>query len=212
MAQGTRRRWVRAATTGLSVMLCTGLVGCMDKDKKDTKATTAPKAGLPGTPMLPQTNTGAAKWQPNTGAFGGAGSNIQPTGGGFGTQPGAAPYQPGRTGMNTNTGGSVQPANYTAQPGFPGALGAPVQPTGGYPTPSVQPGPIGAAPVAPAGGVAAGYSPSNPPAPALGLDGPLPPPAPTHGEFAGGALVPPAPPTPIAPPSAPIYQPIKGNF
>ena len=40
MAQGTRGRWIRAATTGFGMVLCTGLVGCMNWDKpKDTKAT-----------------------------------------------------------------------------------------------------------------------------------------------------------------------------
>ncbi|MBN9120685.1 MAG: hypothetical protein J0I06_16300, partial [Planctomycetes bacterium] len=164
MAQGTRGRWVRAAATGFGVVLCTGLVGCMNSDKpKDTKATRQPGPGLPGTPMLqPGAGAGAAANrtpQPGLGQpYNGPGGNIQPTGG-FGTTGTSGSFRTGSTGVNPLTTSVPQP-NFSAPPGAPGTIGAPAQP-GMYPSmqPSVLPvwgagGPLGAAPAANAGSVA----------------------------------------------------------
>ena len=94
MAHGTRGRWMRVATTGFGVVLCTGLAGCMNTDKpKETKATPKlPPPGLTGTPMLPGgAGAGAVgrTGQP-TGQFVGAGANLQP-GGGFSPPAGRSP-------------------------------------------------------------------------------------------------------------------------
>lgn len=212
MSQGTRGRLIRAATTGFGVLLCTGLVGCMNWDKsKDSKSTKQPGQGLPGTPTL-NTNTGAAAntkiGQPYTGQpYAGPGANIQPAGG-FATS-GAG--RVGTTGQNTNTG-SVTPqyGNWPPQPGNPGTIGSPT-------TPSVS--------VQPAGGVSAAPAPNtntvasfSPPAPTL-LDPPLPPATGAgRNEFAGGVVAPPTPTGPLAPigppptsPGNPTY-PSKGGF
>lgn len=229
MAQGTRGRWIRAATTGLGVMVCTGLIGCMNSDKpKDTKLAKQPAAGLPGTPTLPPGGAASRPGQFGGSQFTGSGANIQPTGG-FGTVGAGAPGRVGTNGLNTNTSTVGQSQNWNqqnwpAQPGNPGTIGTPAQP-GAFP--SVQPaGGVGAAPYAPypnAGGVAsAGYTPApSPPAPVL-TDNLLPPPPPNIGspggsEFAGTApVLPPAPiaplgPPPTAPGSSPTF-PGKGTY
>ena len=94
MSQGPRRGWLRTLLTGLGVVLCTGLVGCMnsDKDKNqqrfgtNTRQTTT---GLPGTRPLPgQAGSGGVGLQ-NPSFNGGTTSSIG-TGGqpnrAFGTQ------------------------------------------------------------------------------------------------------------------------------
>lgn len=216
MAQGTRGRWVRAIVAGLGVTFSTSLVGCMNWDKpKETKSTTPPKAGLPGTPTLPAGGTagGAAqpKWSvPGAGQYTGAGSNIQPNNN-FAT---GAPPRTGTNNLNTTAGPNpygVQPAGASGTIGAPGVPGvAPFQPAGGF-------GPVGAAPLAPSGGVAAGYGPTSPlPSPAdLTILPPAPPSSPGS-EFAGvGSVLPPnvSPNVgPIAPPASPPTNPQNYNF
>jgi hypothetical protein len=220
MAQGTRGRWIRAASAGFGVMLCTGLVGCMNWDKpKDTAKT---KPGLPGTPTLPQ-NNGAASGVSNNKAF------QQPAGQqpGFATGTTGGPF---RMGTNTNTAGTGQNWNNgPAQPGYPGGIGAPTL-TGPSASPSVLPaggpagGPVGAAPYQNPGhqNTGAGYSAlSSPPPPQLDI---VPPPPPVghgaHGtEIAGtGSVLPPvptgsvAPLAPIPPPGVAPTSPGRGNF
>lgn len=186
MAQGTRSRWVRAAAAGLGVLLCTGLVGCMNWDKpKDTKLGKQPGKGLPGTPSLdaagnPVTKAGQTPYQ-----FNGPGANLQQVGG-VPPTPGmnGAPPRVGTTGLNTNTTGCVQPASYTnsnfASPG----ISAPVQP-------GVMPAATGA-PNSP-WGIGA-----NPPPPQLGEPvPPLPPPA--SSTIGGDPFSPQPPGSPLAP-------------
>jgi hypothetical protein len=166
MAQGKRGRWVRVAATGLGVLLCTGLVGCMNNDKP--KGIQKAPVGLPGTATLPANNTGAMN--------GRTGAQNQFTGQG-GASPaaglGAGQQRFGNTGTS-NFNGGVQPTNFNtfgANPGQPGTVGTPamngIQPAGGFG------GPLGAAPSNANRGVAA-LSPAPP-----SLDSmPLPPPAP----------------------------------
>jgi hypothetical protein len=213
MAQGTRGRWLRVAATGFGVVLCTGLVGCMNSDKpKDTKVgTKQPTQGLPGTPTLPGGANGAAmnKTPGGTGAyggtaigagstFGGSGSNVMQAGG-VTAPPGAglgATGPRGTTGQNTSSGGTSNFGNNNYQqypPGAPGVIGTPTLP--------------GTGPVQPAGGVGMGPSsdrgaPSSaayaPPEPVL-----PPPPPPGHSSAAGsdfgGAALPVQPPPTLAP-------------
>src|SRR5438105_3063201 len=91
MAHGLRR-WVgRAAQTGLGLVLCTGLAGCLGNDKKPPVKQIGPppgatgRVGQPGTPAYPGGT--AAGLQPGAGM----GSGVQPAGGMYPTQPG----QPG---------------------------------------------------------------------------------------------------------------------
>jgi hypothetical protein len=211
MAQGTRWRWLRAATAGFGVMFCTGLVGCMNNDKpKDTKIAKQPgQPGLPGTVTLPPGGGAAAKTgQPGAGQFGTnqygtpgygqPGGNVQQTGG-FGTGQPVGQQRYGTTGANTNNYNSVPPQNFgPAQPGFGGTIGAPSVPGQFNPTPSVQPAGagLGAAPHQPAGATA--FAP--PP-----LDFPVPPVPPYGGaEFAANGVPPPvAAPAPLAPVAPP---------
>lgn len=212
MAQGTRGRWIRLTTTGLGVLLCTGLVGCWNTDKpKDTKTT--PKQGLPGTTRLD-----AAGNPINTNpALRGTGSSLPPTGG-LTSNPaaGLGSGQPQRyitDGRNTNTGNGVLPANYQDAPGFGGM---PSGPAGGINAP-VTPGIV--QPPAPTGrsgsasqypnNSAGGYATPQPPPPPL-TDVPLPPaqpiapgPGPGSSGFGGTAPIQPQPPAPIAPPATP---------
>ena len=197
MAQGSRGRWLRVASTGFGVVLCTGLVGCMNTDKpKDTKATAKlPPPGLTGTPMLPSgAGAGAVSrtGQPS-GQFVGAGANlVQPAGGTF-----AGQRYPSN-GMNTNTTGQPPAYNYAAAPGAPGIMNAPTQP--GYAQP-IQPA-AATAPSQYGGGAAApgGLGLATPPSL---VDMPLPPPPPPYGPAAGaepaGVVMPPAPLGPMAP-------------
>lgn len=210
MAQGTRGRWVRTIVAGLGVTFSTGLVGCMNWDKpKDTKSTTPPKAGLPGTPTLPAGGNGGIagqpKWQvPGAGQYTGPGGNIQPNNN-FAT---GAPARTGTNGLTTTAGGTNQ--NYGNWPptGSPGTVGTPgvpgansIQPIGGF-------GPVGAAPLQPSGGAVAGYGPTSPlPSPSdLTILPPAPPTSP-GGEFAGtGSVLPPNVGSglgPVAPPASP---------
>ena len=196
MAHGTRGRWLRVASTGFGMVLCTGLVGCMNDDKpKDTKATKLPGQGLPGTPMLPNGAGAVSKTgQPAGGYYGTPGGGIQQTGG----------FQPGNgqrinsNGLNTNNYGQPPANNFGAMaPGTPGVISAPAQPYS--PAPSVQP----------AGGSPSGYLGSGTAAPGgtsfsppslvdVNLPAaPLPPPAHSSmgggsgkAEFAGGVPVP----------------------
>ncbi len=108
MSQGTRGR---AAYLGLGMILCTGLVGCMEKDNKPI-GTKPAGPGLPGTPMVQGTpKTGQPNWnvngQPvNTGV---GQAPVRPAGGSsFGTN------QPGSGGsMSTPAiSGTYQPTQY----------------------------------------------------------------------------------------------------
>ncbi len=201
MAQGTRGRWVRVATTGLGVLLCTTLIGCMntDKNKKDKLATKQVTPGLPNTPMLGANGQPIAKNGAPNNQFG-IGGVIQQTGG---VQP-----RVGSNGLNTNTGGTAQP-NYQYYPNQPGAP-ATISPPGqqGF-LPSVQPNWNGSntSPVTP-GNPLASAAPTFP----AHLD-PLPPPPPGSPTASGSGLVAVQPPTnnlaPIAPPTAPPVIPGK---
>jgi hypothetical protein len=173
---------MRVAATGLGVLLCTGLVGCMNSDKpKDIKKS---PTGLPGTPTLPPGNAGAMNnGVSRTGVNGtnqpyaGPGANLQA--GAYNSPAaglGGGQQRYGTTGQNTlrNTGG-VQPAGYTNYaPGAPGAINSPampgVMPAGG-PAPFA---PLGAAPTTPNDRSVAALT---PPPPSLPLNdaGPVPP-------------------------------------
>jgi len=220
MAQGTRGRWLRVAATGFGVVICTGLIGCMNTDKKDTKITgKQPTPGLPGLQQIPPGGSGANAMT-RTGAPGTFNSpGVQPAGG-FTPGAGAAPV---RTGLNNNTSGSSQQYNYGAAPGAPGMISAPART--GIDPPSVSPGgiqPIGGigGPVgmSPAGGSSStAFSPAPP-----ALDNtPLPPPpphSPTAGASTSGAVMSPtlapidpgAPVAPVAPSMPPAGTTGKG--
>ncbi|WP_162670604.1 hypothetical protein [Gemmata massiliana] len=138
MAQGTRGRWLRGAAVGLGVVLCTGLVGCMntDKDKKDKLPAKQPSPGLTGTPLIPPGSQSISKTggSPGFGTGYGNGSGIQQTGG-------TTPSRVGSSGVNTLSSPpqTSLPSNYgnsSAQPGSPGTIGAPAQPNF---VPSVEP-------------------------------------------------------------------------
>jgi hypothetical protein len=204
MAQGTRNCWNRIAATGLGLLVCSSLVGCMNNDKhKDTKLTKQPTPGLPGTTTLPNNNANAKNNLPPN-PYGANTGGIQQTGG-FGQ-------------MRPGTGTPPAP-NWNVQPGAPGTIGAPTQPGTSF-APSVQPG----APVAPPswGSNNTGTSPQplatmSPSLPAH-FD-PLPqPPAPPPGhvsasgsELVGGSVVQP-PLAPVAPIAPTIGGPTKGGF
>jgi hypothetical protein len=205
MAHGTRGRWLRVATTGLGVVLCTGLVGCLNSDKsKDTKIG-AKQQGLPKTPYLGGPNPGAmAKGGQPTNPYAGAyqpGSGFQPASGGYpqaggpnvlpasyqpnyppaasGLGQGQAPY---RSGGNTNTN-SMAPINFGGPSNAPGggsSMGAPALP-GAYPSSMTSAGGTSPTPYSMSASTAA---PNVPPAPAL-LDTPLPPPPPMSGGRSG---------------------------
>ena len=137
MAHGTRKRWLRVATTGFGVLLCTGLVGCLNDDKsKDTKAATKQ---LPGTPRLdangnvigktgqPTTFNGpppGGSVQPGMGAYPGAGNIQQP---GYQTQPAGQGLGagPSRSGLNTLNTTAPQPTNGGPPSPSSGVLGTP---------------------------------------------------------------------------------------
>jgi hypothetical protein len=211
MAQGPRNRWMRVATTGLGVVLCTGLVGCMGWDKsKDTKGTSKVTPGLPGLQTLPPGGNNPAATKTGQPGFTGSGSNLQPAAG-FGMQPtGTGVGRFGTDGINTNKG-TVQPIDYRQPVGAPGSISAPLAPGGGQ----SQFGPVGAAqpntnwnPGTPAGGAAF----ASPPPPSL-LD-PLPPPPPGS-VTSPGTLEPPPPtvlpPMPVAPPPPSGFGTSKGG-
>ncbi len=197
MAQGTRGRWVRVATTGLGVLLCTGLVGCLnsDKDKRD-KLTRQPTQGLHGTPTigpngLPITKNG----QPNN-QFG-AGGVIQPAGGVGAARPGGGTPQPGSN-PNYNPSSWVQPGA-GGQPGVQAQpIGVNVQPVGVDPRWNG----MNTNPVAPNYGLA-----SAPAYPAH-LD-PLPPPPPGSPTASGSGFTV-QPPTNNFAPIPPSAQPAVG--
>lgn len=178
MSQGPRGGWVRGLLAGLGGLLCVGLVGCteIDKPKLGTNAK-QPKAGLPGTPLLPG--------QPATGT---AGTRQPVTGTGMGFQPqtGTPAGRTTGTGMpagsstfGTGAGGSsivppVTPPNNTFQPAGAAAPMSPAQGMG-----SGNPG-----------GLPAGYATQ----PALADPGLYPPAAPDN---LGGPVSPPG--GPVAP-------------
>ncbi len=219
MAHGTRGRWLRVATTGFGMVLCTGLVGCMNTDKpKDKVAAKQPGPGLVGTPTLPSgagAGAGAiSKIGQPAGQYYGTtpGTGVQPAGG-FQPGAGAGPTRFGSNGQNTNTSGQSQPYNYATAPGAPGIINAPTQP--GYIPPSMQLGqpgqPVGAsgAPSQYLGssGTPGGTAYASPP---NLLDMPLPPPPPMHGSVGGiesaGGVQPPVP-SPSLAPMAPSMPP-----
>lgn len=214
MAHGTRGRWLRVAATGFGVVLCTGLVGCMNTDKPKDKGTVRqPGPGLTGTPMLPSgAGAGAVgrTGQPG-GQFTGPGANLQQAGG-FQPAPGGVAGQQrfGSTGQNTNTSGQPPAYNYAAAPGAAPINSAPTQP--GYAQP-IQPAAgtapsqyLGGGAAAPSGGFAA------PPASVDALLPPLPPPL--HGSAGGaelpGGVLPPVPASPMAPLTPPTPPTGKG--
>lgn len=135
MAQGTRK-WVRVATAGLGVLVCSGLVGCMntDKDKEKNRIGAkqpTPSPGLYGTPTIGA--NGTASRTPAAGSTG-----IQQTG--FSQQ------RVGTTGQNTLNTPGVPPQNFGGPSNFgtpPATIGTP-----GLPgiVPNVQPGANGTQP------------------------------------------------------------------
>ena len=216
MAHGLRGR---AAAIGAGVLLCTGLVGCMDKGNKPiskpyatpplAKGTTA--TAPPGSrPVNPVTPAGGTSWQQPGG--------VQPAGGVPAPATAtnyAAPSQFDATGgANPNAYGGVNaprvPGNYGTGAPMPGVV------------PSVTPGGFqGAVPPAdPVGlpSVARGQTATTAryvdpePAPVTLTDGPIPPPAPRQPSYAPAVapVVPegsPAIPAPILPPALPPNAP-----
>jgi hypothetical protein len=176
MTQGPRRGWVRAAFTGLGVVLCAGLVGCMNGDKEKGFP---PRIGANSkqTPMITNTSTPRIPGQPGSGGVG-LGPTGQPG------QPNANTFQPTSFGSNTgrmggtpnsglsntgvNTGGGGAPAGVVPS-ASPGSFGP--ASSNSFGTGSVQP--ISAH----TGGNIGSNFPTNPPAVTLtnpGLD-PIPP-------------------------------------
>ncbi|MDY3559657.1 hypothetical protein R5W23_000668 [Gemmata sp. JC673] len=217
MAQGTRR-WVRLAATGLGMLVCTGLVGCMgtSKDKEKNKIGAkqpAPTPGLPGAPTIPP---GAMSRAPGANPYSTTG--IQQTGG-------VAQQRVGTTGQNTLTTPGVPqpnfggPSNYgtpattISPPGQPGIMMPSVQPAPSGFSPTSSSSPLGAAPPGNWPGASTGTAPgaappasrvsSTPPAPQLNSLDPLPPPPPGSSteRASGGAYT---PVTPVAPPALPV--------
>jgi hypothetical protein len=203
MAQGTRGRWVRAAIFGFGVATSTGLVGCMTDDKpKDSKATAAPKAGLPGTPTLPPGGAAAnakAQWQPGAGQFGGPGGNLQQNTG-FAS---GGPARAGTNNLNTTVAGqnfnnfAPGAGGVMTAPAVPGTTPGGLQPAGGF-------GAGGPGGVAPLGGTA------NYPPPALDPTNMPPIPQGAANEFPNG-VQPPSGLGPVAPSPLPPVSPSK-NF
>jgi hypothetical protein len=214
MAHGSRGRWLRAAATGLGVVVCTTLIGCQNTDKwKDNKTAPRQQTGLPGTPTL-QPGTGATtrtNTQPNQWVGPGSnlqpGSNVMPAGGGA---PGTGNQFIRNTGgVNNLTSQPQQLPNLPAQPGVGSQIGSPTQPGMGY----APPGGLGMSPPTPGG--ASAFT-TEPRPVALPLDGgPVPPPPPggasapppssylrpsTSGLDYGSGVVPPI--APISPPAA----------
>jgi len=124
MAQGTRGRM---ANLGLGLIFCSGLVGCMDSDKKPL-STKPVGQGLPGTPLVnngtpagrPAAGGQPMNWsrdgQPVQNGYNAGGANPQSNG--FQPTGGAQPFgQP-----NRNTGGAIN------NPTIPGYQPQPQQP------------------------------------------------------------------------------------
>lgn len=220
MAQGLRGR---VALVGAGVLFCTGLVGCMNDDKKVLGP--PPKAKGSAGAMMPG---GMSKTTTPTNNFtttGVGGTSVQPTGysqpGGMrtptngydptGTNPGAGMYGrqvvPGQAGVGapmpgTTTGANsvvpqVTPSNYT-----PTSYQQPPTNYGTSATPVKTAGGIPADPTMSARGPA-GYDP-QPPA----LDNPTPPGPPAFGGVEPSVSPYPGPASPLPPsppPAAPMY-------
>ena len=186
MPQGPRRGWVRAAFTGLGVVLCTGLVGCMngDKDKFPPKIGTNTKQPGPGCRIS------VIPGQPEPAVLssdGATGTNtFQPTGG---------------LGANTGRMGTVPNNSLTNPAGGFGAGGAGgVVPSAGpstfQPTSTNNFGGGLSRPDAGAmnPGAGNGFAPNTPVGNMTDL-GPIPPGRPDAGFGSGDPIAPPVPPT-----------------
>jgi hypothetical protein len=198
MPQGPRRGWVRAAFTGLGVVLCTGLVGCMNSDKDKFPPRIGTNTKQPG----PMPNAPRIPGQPGSGGVG-----LGPAG-----QPGTNTFQPtGGFGANTGRMGGVPNTGPTNPAGGFGGSGAPAgvvpsmgpgafQPSTTNNFGSARPDP-NFAPISPSGGNPAFAN--NPPAVTLTTTGidpippsrpdltpgnyePLQPPVPASGTFGKG--------------------------
>jgi hypothetical protein len=119
MPHGLRVLAGRVARTGLGVVLCTSLLGCMNDDRKLINP--MGKSGQPG-------SAGVGKaGQPNPNAA--LGGQY-----GAGAQPGSVINQPGGMGRAGAAGGTNfqnPPLDARAQPGHPGSMGVPAVPTSG---------------------------------------------------------------------------------
>ncbi len=138
MAQGSRKRF---AVLGASMLLCTGLVGCMDSDPKPLKGPSkTPSSGVMGSTVKPGLGTTyGSGTQPagftSTGGRPPANADYSKTGstGGntnFGTQA-----VPGSTGMGT----SMAPSGSSVVPGIAPSNYPPA--SGGFPTSSLPANP-----------------------------------------------------------------------
>jgi hypothetical protein len=201
MPQGSRGRWVRAAFTGLGIVLMSGTMGCMnDKDKllpPKFGANKQPGTGLPNTRMLPGTPGSGlgstAGGQPSYNNYGG----MQPTGGFAGSSGAGKPY--GGTGYTTGAGGSsgfgaggvVPSMGSGAMPGGSAEFGGSPTGYGG------SAGSSGYGGYKDAGSSYGGYGGGSPAAPGLGVPGGPIPPAPPGGGLGAGDVTPPA--APLAP-------------
>jgi hypothetical protein len=165
MPQGPRRGWVRAVFTGLGVVLCTGLVGCMNSDK-DRVIPSKIGNTKPAPPGLPGLNR-----IPGPPGSGGVGVNGQPTNGGFQPTGGFGSV----TGRQPNSNIGVSGAGLGAGPGIVPSMNPGFQPTSGSGFSSMPQPNLGGASAT--GGYPTGGSayPNNPPA-VGNLDlGPIPP-------------------------------------
>jgi hypothetical protein len=230
MAHGPRGGRVRAAFTGLGLVLCVwttaGSIGCTNPDKPAPKPATKLDAnGRPIPPGLPNTST--IPGQPGSGGVGlnrtGQSMNGVNPATGMGSGTGGIQQAGGTGSIYQSTGnGAVYNPNATSGVGLPNGYQPPPGGSGYAPGPSGGVG--GASPLVPPVGPPSGYSPSSyrpgagsmPAGGGAGTSGlsPLPP------SLTDPGLVPPAPPAgagggvsgPIAPPLQPPPAHSGGGF
>ena len=139
MAQGSRKR---IAVLGASMLLCTGLVGCMDNDPKPLKGPSkTPSCGVMGSTVKP--GLGSTN-----------GSGAQPAG--FNSTGGRPPangdyFKTGSTGGNTNFGAQTVPGST--------GMGTSMAPSGSGVVPGIAPSNYPPA----SGGTPTSSLPANPP-------------------------------------------------
>lgn len=220
MAQGTRRLW---HAIGAGLMVCSGLAGCMNNEKKPLLPTARGPGLMPSANQRGSQVPGSSTTRtPTTGTMGNTGlpstTGFQQSGG-FQSGP-MSPSQP--TGTNWSSGGMGNPANTGSiqSPVIPGIQGpGDPLPMNSSAVPSVMPQssnvsdpgwqqptsllasqPVSARGTAPT----TSFRASDPPPPEL--TDPMPPPAPSYGGPIS-AVTPPTPsvPGPIAPPDRPSH-------